>query len=49
MDSTPPIPEAPKMCIVSPEETEGPFYETGQMMRKSIAEDKKGVLVSKKL
>lgn len=31
------------MCILSPEETEGPYYVDDAMMRKEIAEDRPGI------
>jgi protocatechuate 3,4-dioxygenase beta subunit len=45
MAASPPpsIPAPPTMCILSPEETEGPFYESGQMMRKDITDGRMGV------
>jgi protocatechuate 3,4-dioxygenase beta subunit len=42
MSAIPALPPAPQMCILSPQQTEGPFYENGQMTRKDITEDRKG-------
>jgi protocatechuate 3,4-dioxygenase beta subunit len=41
--SGPAIPPPPTMCILSPEETEGPYYVDDAMMRKEIAEDRPGI------
>jgi protocatechuate 3,4-dioxygenase beta subunit len=39
----PAVPPPPTMCILSPEETEGPYYVDMAMMRKEIAEDRPGI------